>query len=109
MISIGCYENKNVGILGAGLSGMAAAKILSNSKANIFVFDDEKDKPDFIRKKSWKNYNLWPWKTLTALIVSPGIPINAKNKHLAIQYAIKNKVKIINEIDLFLKQNQKLK
>ena len=39
MIRINYYENKDVGILGAGLSGMAAAKILSNSKANIFVFD----------------------------------------------------------------------
>ena len=109
MISINYYENKDVGILGAGLSGMAAAKILSNSKANIFVFDDKKDKPDFIRKKSWKNYNLWPWKTLTALVVSPGIPINAKNKHLAIQYAIKNKVKIINEIDLFFETKPEAK
>ena len=109
MISINHYKNKDVGILGAGLSGMAAAKILSNSKADIFVFDDKKDKPDFIRKKSWKNYNLWPWKTLTALVVSPGIPINAKNKHLAIQYAIKNKVKIINEIDLFFETKPEAK
>ena len=109
MIRINYYENKDVGILGAGLSGIAAAKILSNSKANIFVFDDKKDKPDFIRKKSWKNYNLWPWETLTALVVSPGIPINAKNKHLAIQYAIKNKVKIINEIDLFFETKPKAK
>ena len=56
MKSISFYKNKDVGILGAGLSGMAAAKILLNSKANIFVFDDKKDKPNFIRKKSWKIY-----------------------------------------------------
>ena len=109
MIRINYYENKDVGILGAGLSGVAAAKILSNSKANIFVFDDKLDKPDFIRKKSWKNYKLWPWKTLTALVVSPSIPINAKNKHLAIQFAIKNKVKIINEIDLFFETKPEAK
>ena len=109
MKSISCYKNKDVGILGAGLSGMAAAKILSSSKANIFVFDDKKDKPDFIRKKSWKNYNLWPWETLTAIVVSPGIPINSKNKHLAIQLAIENKVKIINEIDLFFETKPEAK
>ena len=56
MIRINYYENKDVGILGAGLSGIAAAKILSNSKANIFVFDDKKDKPDFIRKIIGKIY-----------------------------------------------------
>ena len=109
MISISCYENKDVGILGAGLSGMAAARILVSSKANIFIFDDKKDKPDFINDNCWKNYKLWPWGTLTALIVSPGIPINAKNKHLAIQLAIKNKIKIINEIDLFFQTKPEAK
>ena len=106
---ISYYKNKDVGILGAGLSGIAAAKILSNSKANIFVFDDKKNKPKFIRKKSWKNYSLWPWETLTALVVSPRIPINSKNKHLAIRLAIENKVKIINEIDLFFETKPKAK
>ena len=42
MISISSYKNKDVGILGAGLSGIAAAKILLSSKANIFIFDDKK-------------------------------------------------------------------
>ena len=109
MKSISCYKYKDVGILGAGLSGMAAAKILSNSKANIFVFDDKKDKPNFVRKKSWKNYNLWPWERLTALVVSPGIPINSKNKHLAIRLAVENKVRIINEIDLFFETKPEAK
>ena len=55
MINISCYENKDVGILGAGLSGMAAARILVSSKANIFIFDDKKDKPDFIKDNHWKH------------------------------------------------------
>ena len=109
MISISSYKNKNIGILGAGLSGIAAAKILVSSKANIFIFDDKKDKPNLIDIHCWKNYKLWPWKTLTALVVSPGIPINAKNKHLAIELALKNKIKIINEIDLFFETKPEAK
>ena len=109
MISISSYKNKNVGILGAGLSGIAAAKILVSSKANIYIFDDKKDKPDFINDNCWKNYKLWPWEALAALVVSPGIPINAKNKHLAIELAIKNKITIINEIDLFFQSKPKAK
>ena len=109
MISINSYKNKNVGILGAGLSGIAAAKILVSSKANIYMFDDKKDKPDFINDNCWKNYKLWPWEALAALVVSPGIPINAKNKHLAIELAIKNKITIINEIDLFFQSKPKAK
>ena len=107
LASISCYKNKNVGILGAGLSGMAATKILLSSKANIFIFDDKKGKPDFIKKHNWKNYNFWPWENLTTLVVSPGIPVNSKKKHNAIKLAIKNKVKIINEIDLFVETKPK--
>ncbi len=109
MISISYYRNKNVGILGAGLSGLAAAKILLNSQANIYIFDDKKNKPDTIKKYNWKNYKFWPWESLTTLVVSPGIPINATNKHDAIKLAIKNKIKIINEIDLFVETKPKAK
>ena len=56
MIRINYYENKDVGILGAGLSGMAAAKILVSSKANIFIFDDKKEKPDLIKKRQARVY-----------------------------------------------------
>ncbi len=109
MVSIDYYKNKDIGILGAGLSGMAAAKILLNSKANIYFYDDKKEKPDLIKNNSWKNYKFWPWNSLTAVVVSPGIPINAKKKHNAIKLAIKNKVKILNEIDLFVETRPKAK
>ena len=56
MIEISYYKNKNVGILGAGLSGLAAAKILYSSKANLYIFDDQKEKPNNINKNNWKNY-----------------------------------------------------
>ena len=42
MNNIADYKNKDVGILGTGLSGLAAAKVLLNSKANVFAFDDKK-------------------------------------------------------------------
>ena len=109
MKEINSYRNKNVGILGTGLSGLAAAKLLLSSKANLYIFDDKKDKPEIIGKNNWKNYKYWPWETLTLLVVSPGIPINAKNKHPAIQLALNNKVKIINEIDLFFETKPEAK
>ncbi len=102
MNSIINYKNQDVGILGLGLSGLAAARVLLNSKANIFVFDDKKEKPSIIKKSNWINYNYWPWESIKTLVVSPGIPINNKEKHNAIKLAIDNKVKIINDIDLFV-------
>ncbi|MDC3088868.1 UDP-N-acetylmuramoyl-L-alanine--D-glutamate ligase [Alphaproteobacteria bacterium] len=109
MNSIINYKNQDVGILGLGLSGLAAARVLLNSKANIFVFDDKKEKPSIIKKCNWINYKYWPWESIKTLVVSPGIPINNKEKHNAIKLAIDNKVKIINDIDLFVEIYPKAK
>ena len=103
------YKNKNIGVLGLGLSGISAVKVLLNSKANVFAFDDKKTKPFILSETMWIHYKNWPWKNLEILIVSPGIPINGKNKHKAIKFAIKNNIKIINDIDLFMKTKPKAK
>lgn len=99
--SIAHYKDKHVGILGAGKSGLAAAEILANSNAHIFIFDDNNPRPSSIKKTHWQNYKEWPWKNLISLIVSPSIPTNNFDKHEAVELAIKHNVKIINEIDLF--------
>jgi UDP-N-acetylmuramoylalanine--D-glutamate ligase len=103
------YKNKNVGVLGLGMSGLAATKILSNSKANVFAFDDLKDRPSTLPKLNWINYQNWPWLKLSALVVSPGIPIHKDIKHKAIQLALDHDVKIINDIDLFIETKPKAK
>ena len=76
MNNILSYKNKNVGVLGVGMSGLAAAKVLLNSSAKVFVFDDFKEPPPNLLETNWVNYQKWPWKDLCALVVSPGIPIN---------------------------------
>ena len=106
---INYYKNKNIGILGLGLSGTSAANILVNSDAKIFVFDDKKDISYAPPKTKWLNYKKWPWEKMNTLIVSPGIPINSKKLHNAIEIAKKNNVNIINDIDLFFQTKPKAK
>ena len=103
------YKDQDVGILGLGLSGLAAVEVLLNSKANIFVFDDNKEKPSNIKKRNWINYKFWPWKSIKTLVVSPGIPIYNKQKHNAIKLALDNNVQIINDIDLLIETKPKAK
>ena len=43
------------GILGLGISGLAAFELLKKQNKNIVVFDD-KIKPNLKLKKYWKNY-----------------------------------------------------
>ena len=107
MNNINYYKNKNVGILGLGLSGTAAARVLINSDANIFVFDDKKDISYTPLKTTWLDYRKWPWERINTLIVSPGIPINSLRQHEAIKLAKKHNVDIINDIDLFYQTKPK--
>ena len=107
MNNINYYKNKNVGILGLGLSGTAAARVLVNSDANIFVFDDKKDISYTPSKTTWLNYRKWPWERINTLIVSPGIPINSVRQHEAIKLAKTHNVDIINDIDLFYQTKPK--
>jgi UDP-N-acetylmuramoylalanine--D-glutamate ligase len=99
--NISYFNDKYVGVLGLGLSGNAAANVLVKSNANVFVFDDKKNKSLVPKKTTWLNYKDWDWEKIDTLFVSPGIPINSTKTHEAIKIAKKNNVNILNEIDLF--------
>ena len=109
MDSISYYKNKNVGILGLGVSGLEAAKVLIKSHANIFVFDDKKNISSAPLKTKWLHYQSWSWNEIDTLVVTPGIPINHSNQHEAIKLAKKNKTKIVNDIDLFFQTKPRAK
>ena len=91
------------GILGLGISGLAAFEFLKKQNKNIVVFDD-KINQDLKIKKYWKNYLSWDWNNLSRIIISPGIKISGKNKHPIVKLAEKHKVELQNEIELYFEQ-----
>ena len=92
------------GILGLGISGLAAFELLKKQNKNIVVFDD-KIKPNSKLKKYWKNYLSWDWNNLSRIIISPGIKIDGKNKHPIVKLAENHKVDLQNEIELYLNKS----
>ena len=91
------------GILGLGISGLAAFELLKKQNKSIVVFDDN-IKPNLKLKKYWKNYLNWDWNNLSRIIISPGIKISCKNKHPIVKFAENHKVKLQNEIELYFEQ-----
>ncbi len=91
------------GILGLGISGLAAFEFLRKKDKNVVIFDD-KLKPNLKLKKYWKNYLNWDWDKLNRIIISPGIKIIGKNKHPIVKFARKHKVELHNEIELYFEQ-----
>ena len=85
-------KDKNIGILGLGISGKSAFKCLEAGGSKVYAYDDNSSSDLLIT-----NPNKWPWYELDQLIVSPGIPL----VHPVIKKAKKLKIQINNEIDIF--------
>ena len=94
------------GILGLGISGLAAFKLLRKQNKNVLIFDD-KLKPNLKLRNFWKNYVFWDWNKLSRIIVSPGIKICGKNRHPIVKLAETHKVELQNEIELYFEQKPK--
>ncbi len=95
-------DNKNIGILGLGLSGYWAAKLASSSGANVFISDSKSD----VNKSYTKELidmgidielGTHSNKILNSdlIIKSPGVPNNIK----IIQDALENDLQVISEIE----------
>lgn len=103
---------KNIAILGLGSSGVATYKYFKKHypSVTILAWDDE----DSIRTKYATTMNLqdpetWDFKELDVIIVSPGIAIYYPKEHAIVTKAIKHKVKICCDVDIFYELNPKKK
>ena len=94
------------GILGLGISGLAALEFLRKKNENVVIFDD-KLKPNLKIKKYWRNYYSWDWNRLRRIIISPGIKISGKNKHPIVKLAEDYKIELHNEIELYFEHDPK--
>ena len=94
------FENKEIGLLGLGVSGKSAFISLRAGGGNIYAYDDKiAENPNIL------DPDKWPWEKLNKIVVSPGISLN----HPVIKKAEKLNVDIINEIDVFANSRPKAK
>ncbi len=97
-------KNKNILILGYGKTGKSIAEFLNHKKFNIFFWDDNKAVLDNLDSHFIK-YNQQSLRIFESIFVSPGI----NKKHKIIKTAIKNKIKISSDIELFFNLLKKKK
>ena len=97
-------SGKTVGILGLGLSGMAAARALGAAGATCWLDDDRLAAPDNLptsaHAAAWQD---WPWAMLDTMVISPGIPHDHPAPHPAAARARDAGVEIISEIELAMR------
>ena len=103
MILIPNAKRKSFGVFGLGVSGMATCEALSASGAVVYSWDEnkaacEKTSGTEFRAEHPKN---WPWKDLSAVIVSPGVPLTHPKPHPVVRKARLEKLPVIGDIELF--------
>ncbi|MDC0472580.1 UDP-N-acetylmuramoyl-L-alanine--D-glutamate ligase [Pelagibacteraceae bacterium] len=101
------FSKKSFAIYGLGLTGKSVIKFLKKqSVSNYVAWDDLKKNRDQFKKKNISNFFLKSLNTVDYIIISPGIDIK-KTKFKKI--ILKNKHKIITDLDLFYLLNKKCK
>ena len=101
------FLNKKVGILGLSRTGISSIKFLKKKGFDVFGWDDNKKILSKIKKNGLniQILNKANLKKMTFLLVSPGIPSSGKKKHVILKQARKEKVEIVNDVELFFRFN----
>lgn len=104
MVVVPQFTNKQVAVFGLGKAGSAAVKALVKSGAKVFAWDDNAESVEKL-KAEVKEANLAPpekydWKTISALVLSPGIPLTHPEPHKVVKLAQAANCPIVCDIEL---------
>ena len=68
-------SNENFAVLGLGRSGMASARALNASGANVICWDDDQEKRSLASSQGFRvigSVSDFDWESIDRLIISPG-------------------------------------
>lgn len=106
MIMLRKYQDKKVGVMGLGKSGLATVSALLTGGAEVLAWDDKDNgRAAFSRQFDEGRARLldpsqWPWKELQLLVLSPGIPFTFPAPHATVSRAREENVMIAGDIEL---------
>jgi UDP-N-acetylmuramoylalanine--D-glutamate ligase len=103
MIPVREYEGQTVGVFGLGRSGLAAVRSLREGRADVYAYDDKPDAREAARNTGAEiaDPQRWPWSSLAALVLSPGVPLTHPTPHPVVRRANEAGVPIIGDVELF--------
>lgn len=102
MIIVDGFAGQNVIVLGLGRTGKAAARAIQAGGGKVHVWDDNSSLRTEARNMDFQVTDplLFDWKTVSALVISPGIPHTFPEPHPVAIKAKNAGVPIISDVDL---------
>src|SRR5271169_6846639 len=103
MIPVRGFEAKKVAVFGLARTGLAAARALRAGKAEVVVWDENAAVRDAAQAEGFvlEDLRSADWLALSALVLSPGVPLTHPAPHWTVQRAREAGVEIVGDIELF--------
>jgi UDP-N-acetylmuramoylalanine--D-glutamate ligase len=103
MIPVRGFEGKKVAVFGLARTGLAAARALSAGGAEVVVWDEKDAARAAAEAEGFALEDLRgaDWTTLSALVLSPGVPLTHPAPHWTVELARAADVPIMGDVELF--------
>jgi len=106
MIPSRFYANKTVAIFGLARTGLGAVRALVAGGTKVIAWDDNSMARDLGGQEGaelmpWRE---WPWESIAALILSPGVPLTHPAPHGVVEHANRARVPVIGDVELFARE-----
>jgi UDP-N-acetylmuramoylalanine--D-glutamate ligase len=103
MIPVRGFEGKKVAVFGLARTGLAAARALAAGKAEVVVWDEKPAAREAAQAEGFtlEDLNTADWLALSALVLSPGVPLTHPKPHWTVERAQEAGVPIMGDIELF--------
>ncbi|HEY7998227.1 MAG TPA: UDP-N-acetylmuramoyl-L-alanine--D-glutamate ligase [Pseudolabrys sp.] len=109
MIPITVFAGRQVAVFGLGSSGLLSAQALVKGRAEVVVYDDNEKSVAEAKAAGLNTQDLrtLDWSKVSALVLTPGVPLTHPQPHWAAALANKAGVDIIGDIELFCRERAK--
>lgn len=108
MIAATTFKGKRVALFGLGGSGLATAKSLVAGGADVVCWDDNPDSVGKAKAEGIPTEDLRAidWKAVSALVLSPGVPLTHPKPHWSVDLARAEGVEVIGDVEIFVRERR---
>jgi len=103
MIPVRGFAGKTVAVFGLGRTGLTAARALQAGGAKVALWDENEKSREAARAEGFTLVDLSnaDWFQISALMLSPGVPLTHPKPHWVVEKARDAGVEILGDIELF--------
>src|SRR6201996_2665369 len=106
MIATRAFAHKTIAVFGLARTGLGAVRAAVAGGTTVIAWDDSSTARDLGGQEGaqimpWRE---WPWEKITALVLSPGVPLTHPKPHGVVEHANSAKVPVIGDVELFARE-----